>query len=98
MILQKTFLFIFSLIISFFLHIYLIPATQSTTFINENGKQIFIDNCSQCHKLKNLQKKDNSLNKITNIVINGKQEMPPFKNILTKKKINQVANYVFQKP
>ncbi|BAQ62076.1 cytochrome C553 [Geminocystis sp. NIES-3708] len=67
-------------------------------------------NCAGCHpngsniirrgknlRLKTLQKNGyDSVDAITNIIANGKNNMSAFKDRLTENEINQVAQYVFQ--
>jgi cytochrome c6 len=74
------------------------------------GKNIFSVHCAGCHpngsniirrgknlRLKALQKNGyDSVDAITTIITNGKNNMSSFKDRLTEKEINQVAKYVFR--
>ena len=71
----------------------------------KKGKAIFIANCSTCHVLKaanargtigpNLDKKKPTYKLAILRVTNGKPPMNPFKGILTKTQIQDVAAFVY---
>jgi len=82
----------------------------STTFAAdlEAGEKIFSSNCTACHiggnnlimpaktlKIDDLSEyKMDSIEAITNQVMNGKNAMPSFQGRLSSEDINNVANYV----
>ena len=89
----------------------IIPKLLFFLFFNPNieeGKAIFLNNCSVCHingtniiiPEKNLYEetlKNNGLNNIKAIsyeILNGKNGMPAFGGRLTENEITNVANYV----
>lgn len=110
MINKNSIILIITLTIFTFIY-YLFPSISLADTLNsQQGKQIFQINCAGCHphgkniirrgknlKLKALQKNGyDSLDKITWLVTNGKNNMSAFKDRLTEKEINQVANYVLE--
>lgn len=76
----------------------------------ENGAKVFAANCAGCHingsniirrgknlKIKALKKYGyDSVEKITEIVTNGKNNMSAYKDRLTQSEIEDVANYVLE--
>ncbi len=110
MIKKKSKLFIITIILSTLICCLFTPNSLADTLNSQQGKQIFQINCAGCHpngnniirrgknlKLKALQKNGyDSLDKITWLVTNGKNNMSAFKDRLTEKEINQVANYVLE--
>ncbi|WP_066347239.1 c-type cytochrome [Geminocystis sp. NIES-3708] len=109
---MSKFLFLLLNITVFFLfNLYLISPIKAENLNNNSiGKTIFLMNCAGCHpngsniirrgknlRLKTLQKNGyDSVDAITNIIANGKNNMSAFKDRLTENEINQVAQYVFQ--
>lgn len=83
------------------------PARAADT---DNGVKIFSSNCAGCHingsniirrgknlKLKALKKYDmDSIEAISAIVANGKNNMSAYKNRLTEQEIQNVATYVLE--
>jgi mono/diheme cytochrome c family protein len=86
-----------------------IPASAATPAANpgdpKKGRAIFVANCVTCHVLKaangrgtigpNLDKKKPAYAKIVLIVTNGKGAMTPYKAILKKTDIQNVAAFVY---
>ena len=83
------------------------PACAADT---DNGAKIFSSNCAGCHingsniirrgknlKLKALKKYDmDSIEAISEIVANGKNNMSAYKERLTEQEIQNVATYVLE--
>ena len=73
---------------------------------NKNsGKLIFENNCVNCHGLKgNLQvsgasdltSSDLDKKQVINVISEGRNNMNPYKGILSDSQIDAVANYVFK--
>ena len=86
------------------------PSGYAVSLTNTQGEKIFELNCAGCHpngnniirRGKNLKSKAlhrngyDSVEAITNIVTNGKNNMSAFGNRLSETEIQQVANYVLQ--
>lgn len=86
------------------------PSSHAVTVTNIQGEKIFELNCAGCHpkgnniirrgknlKLKALDRNGyDSVEAITDIVTNGKNNMSAFANRLSETEIEQVANYVLQ--
>ncbi len=83
-----------------------VPALAATSPGNvKKGKVVFVTNCSTCHTLKaanargtigpNLDQKKPTSGKIILRVMNGKGAMPPYKSILSKTQISDVAAFVY---
>jgi cytochrome c6 len=87
---------------------YTFPAQAADT---NNAAKIFETNCAGCHinggniirrgknlKMNALKKNDmDSIEAITDIVTNGKNNMSAYKDRLTSQQIQEVATYVLQK-
>jgi len=83
-----------------------VPALAVTSPGNaKKGKAVFVTNCSTCHTLKaanargtigpSLDQKRPSYAKVILRATNGKGAMPPYKAILSKTQIQDVAAFVF---
>jgi cytochrome c6 len=83
-----------------------VPALAATSPGNaKKGKAVFVTNCSTCHTLKaanargtigpNLDQKKPTYAKVVVRVTNGKSAMPPYKAILSKTQIQDVAAFVY---
>jgi cytochrome c6 len=93
--------------LSFWTNIFMLPASAVDT---TNGAEIFSVHCAGCHinggniirRGKNLKKNAlkkygmDSLEGITNIVTNGKNNMSAYKEKLTTAEIQNVATYVLE--
>lgn len=94
----------------FCLNLLFTPSSHAVTLTNIEGEKIFELNCAGCHpngnniirrgktlKLKALHRNGyDSVETITGIVTNGKNNMSAFANRLSETEIQQVANYVLQ--
>jgi mono/diheme cytochrome c family protein len=78
------------------------PSAQDTTKI-EAGERVYSDNCQGCHgdelvssgqffDLRRLTAKDRA--RFDNSVRNGKNQMPPWKGVLSDEEIDQVWHYI----
>ncbi|MEM1137243.1 MAG: cytochrome c, partial [Bacteroidota bacterium] len=68
-----------------------------------HGKALFTANCVVCHGengameavgAKNLQTSELSDTEIKNVILNGKNSMPPYKKVLNKDEVTALIQYV----
>ncbi|WP_020533852.1 c-type cytochrome [Flexithrix dorotheae] len=69
-----------------------------------HGKALFMANCVACHGengdlqnvgAKNLQEAQSSEAEVSEIIMNGKNAMPPYKKILSEDEVQALVKYVF---
>ncbi|MBX2843019.1 MAG: cytochrome c [Flammeovirgaceae bacterium] len=69
-----------------------------------HGKALFLANCAVCHGelgdlqnvgAKNLQVSQTSELEVSEIIMNGKNAMPPYKKVLSEEEVNALVKYVF---